>query len=276
MNKTVIWAIAQKDIRAVTTDSRVWLGLVLLPVLFGIIFPTVAVGLLRLFPVSSPDLLKLLETFTKASGGQLAGEWQSMPSVNHQLIRLFLDYFLAPIFLMIPVINSMMIASNSFVGEKERRTLETLLFAPIDIKSLFAGKVLASFLPSYAVTVGSFFICGILVDAIAYPMFGALVFPSWNWIWLVFWVAPLFSIMTILFCAFVSARVKTFQQAQSVGGLVILPIILLIGGQAAGLILLSPAVLAIAGGLLLIGNVFLLYRFARLNERHVLFERQVH
>lgn len=276
MNKRIIWAIAQKDLRAIAADSRVWLGLVLLPVIFGIIIPVVAVSLLRAFPVTSTELLNLLDTFTKASGGVLSEKWQTLPSVNHKLIHLFLDYFSAPMFLMIPVINSMMIASSSFVGEKERRTLETLLFAPIDIKSLFAGKVLASFLPSYVVTVVSFLICGILVDAIAYPMFGYLVFPSWNWVWLVFWVAPLFSIMTILFCAFISARVKTFQQAQSIGGLVVFPILLVTGGQAAGLVLLSPVILAVGGAVLLVLNVFLLFRFARMNERHVLFERQVH
>jgi ABC-2 type transport system permease protein len=37
MNK--IWAVAAKDIRSIKSSTQVWLGLVLLPVLFSVVFP---------------------------------------------------------------------------------------------------------------------------------------------------------------------------------------------------------------------------------------------
>lgn len=275
MNKHIVKAIAYKDMRAILADSRVWLGMLLLPVLFGMVFPAVVLILARTMEIDSPDLLQMIDKLTQAAG-PIFERLNTMDTTNHKLVYLFLNNLLVPIFLLIPVINATMIASNSFVGEKERHTLETLLYAPIDIPSLFAGKVLASFIPSYAAALASFLTCGILAHVIAGPMFDGWFFPSWNWVWLVFWVAPQITITVILISAFVSARVKTFQQAQSVSGMVVLPVILVSVGQAAGLVLLSPAMLAFGGTLLLVLNVWMLYRFAKMNERHRLFESQVH
>jgi ABC-2 type transport system permease protein len=276
MNRRVVTAIARKDMRAIMSDSRVWLGMLLLPVLFGVILPAVVMILARTVDISSPDITDLVNRLTQASSGGMAVRLDSLETVNAKLVYLFLNYLLAPVFLLIPVINAMMIATNSFVGEKERRTLETLLFAPVDIPSLFAGKVLASFIPSYAAALGGFVSCGILAHLIAAPLIGGWVFPSWNWIWLVFWLAPQITFTVILVSAFVSARVRTFQQAQSIAGMVVLPVILAAVGQAAGLVILSPAALG-AGGTALLGlNVLLLFRFSKMNQRHRLFENQVH
>lgn len=276
MNGRVIMAIAKKDMRAVTADSRVWLGMLLLPVLFGVILPAAVLIAARLADISSPDILKLIDRLTEGSSGALAERLGGLGTANAKLMYLFLNYLMAPLFLLIPVINAMMIATNSFVGEKERRTLETLLFAPVDIPSLFAGKVLASFLPSYAAALASFVSCGVLAQLIAAPVIEGWVFPSWNWIWLVFWLAPQITFTVILVSAFVSARVRTFQQAQSITGLVILPVILLAVGQTAGLVIVSPTFQAVGGAVLLVLNAGLLHRFAKLNQRHKLFENQVH
>lgn len=276
MNKRVIKAIAKKDMGAILADSRVWLGMLLLPVLFGIVLPAGVLIAARVVEVTSPDLLDLLDRFTEGSSGALVEKLSGMETVNAKLVYLFLNYLMAPFFLLIPVINAMLIATNSFVGEKERRTLETLLFAPVDVTSLFVGKVLASFIPSYAAALGGFVSCGILAQLIAAPLIDGWVFPSWNWIWLVFWLAPQITFTVILVSAFVSARVRTFQQAQSIAGMVVLPVILMAVGQAAGVVLLSPAVLAVAGSVLLAVNLLLLFRFAKLNRRHRLFENQVH
>ena len=46
---------------------------------------------------------------------------------------------------MIPVMASSVMAASSFVGEKEKHTLETLLYSPLSIKQLFQSKILAGF-----------------------------------------------------------------------------------------------------------------------------------
>lgn len=276
MNKRTVIAIARKDIRAIVSDSRVWSGMLVLPVLFSVVIPAAALILLRTMELDSPDLTELAERMTKGLAGELADRLNALDTINAKIAYLFLNYLLVPFFLLIPVINAMMIATNSFVGEKERRTLETLLFAPVDIPSLFLGKVAASFLPSYGAALAGFAACGALANLIAGPLLPGWVFPGWNWLWIMLWLVPQITLTVILLSAFVSARVRTFQQAQSIAGMAVLPVVLLAVGQATGLVLLTPAVLAAAGAALLALNVLLLFRFSKLNARHTLFENQVH
>ena len=49
---------------------------------------------------------------------------------------------MAPMFfLMIPLMSATVTASSSFVGEKERSTIETLLLTPMTVRQIFRAKV---------------------------------------------------------------------------------------------------------------------------------------
>ena len=45
-------------------------------------------------------------------------------------------------FLIVPIMASSVMAASSFVGEKEKHTLETLLYSPLSLRQLFQSKVL--------------------------------------------------------------------------------------------------------------------------------------
>ncbi|RXZ83683.1 hypothetical protein EBB07_04680 [Paenibacillaceae bacterium] len=270
MNYSMIWTIASKDMRSIWKTSKVWLGLVLLPLILGVIFPVAVVSIGRWADIASMGgkmggLLELLP----------AGDAGSMPTVNHQFVHFMVNFMFVPIFLLIPVTNAVLIAVNSFISEKERRTLESLLFAPIAIKDLFAGKLLASFIPAYAASIGSFVLCGLIINVLAYPMFDAVIFPSLNWLILMLWTIPMFTVTAILFSVLVSARSKSFQEAQQVAGIIVLPIVGLLIGQSTGVMILNPLILLLLGAVLLALNGVLLMFIARLNQRDLLFERQV-
>jgi ABC-2 type transport system permease protein len=49
----------------------------------------------------------------------------------------------------------------------------------------------------------------------------------------------------------ISARVKGFQEAYQLGGLVVLPVIILLLAQVGGVVFLGPGLLLVAGGVLL-------------------------
>ena len=59
---------------------------------------------------------------------------------------------LVGIFLLMPVFVPILISSQSVAGEKERRTLEPLLAAPVSASELLLGKSLASVVPAVAIT----------------------------------------------------------------------------------------------------------------------------
>jgi len=270
MNRTLIWAIAEKDMKSIWKTSKVWIGLILLPLLMGVAIPTAAVLVGRFgdLEAGGSAILNVLDQVT-ADGGE------AFPTVNHQFVYFFVNFLLAPFFMLIPVINALMIAVNSFVGEKERRTLESLLFAPIEVKDLFLGKLLASFIPAYASALVSFVLSGVIINALAYPMFGELLFPSANWLVMIFWVIPAFTVCTILVSVLVSARAKDFQEAQQYAGVIVLPIVGMLVGQATGVLIIGPLLMGILGAVLLLLSVVLLRWIARMNQRDVLFERQV-
>lgn len=276
MNKSIIWAIAQKDIKAITANHQIWTGMLILPLILCLILPGSLIVALKYFPVVS---IEFTDMVTKAVGqlpkGRLKDEFQNLPTINHQIIYLVVNYMLGSLFLMIPCLNSMMIAVNSFVGEKERRTLETLLFAPITIRELFIGKVLSAFIPSMAISIISVILFGILVNSLTFNMFSSLLFPNSNWLVLILWVSPVLSLLTILINVLVSARVQSFQAAQQLGGTVVLPIMLLFIGQASGFLLISPLLLFMIGGVLLLLSVFIFSRITKYNSRNVLFEKQI-
>lgn len=277
MNKTAMWAIAEKDIRAIRTNTQLWLPMVIVPAILAVILPIVLVLIAKNFDASRMNELDdLMKMVTNLPAGDLQNTVGSLPTINHQLVYVLVNYMFAPFFMLIAVMASMIIATNSFVGEKERRTLESLLFAPIDTLSLFLGKVLAAFIPAMVLTLGTVLVYGVLVDALTYSWYGGLIFPTANWIAMVFWVIPTLSLCTILFSVLISARVKGFQEAQQLAGIIVLPIVGLVIGQATGLMVLQTSVMLIIGAVLLAISLGLLKPIAKLNERDVLFERQVH
>jgi ABC-2 type transport system permease protein len=183
---------------------------------------------------------------------------------------------LIPFFLLTAIINSMVTSSNSFAGEKERNTLETLLFAPITVTELFLGKVIASLIPSLLITFAAFLLNALIVNSISFPFFKEILFFNSIWIILMFWVVPALVIFNIILNVLVSARVKSFQEAQQFGGIMVLPVVGLIISNVSGLFFLSPLSLFLIGAGLLIANGFLLKLITKFNQRNNLFESQIH
>lgn len=79
----------------------------------------------------------------------------------------------------------------------------------------------------------------------------------------------------ILLNVFISAKVKGYQEAYQLGGLIILPVIALMAGQLTGLLFLSTLVNFAIGLILLAVNVILLQMIAARNNRLTLSEKQL-
>jgi ABC-type Na+ efflux pump permease subunit len=275
-NRAVI-AITKKDIKNITSNVQVWLPLLIVPLIMVIIYPAILILVARYADLSSLQGIDFKKKhLSNLPAGDLKTTLYSFSTLQQQLVYLVVNYLFIPFFLIVPAMSASVIAANSFVSEKEGRTLESLLFAPVDIQSLFVGKTLSALLPTIALTLISFVAYGIIVDALAYPMFGKFIFPTTNWWVLLLWVIPMISATCILANVLISARVKTFQAANQLSGLIILPILLLLAGQFTGLLLLSSWVLLIIGGVLLLFNLFFLRKATRLNSRNRLFESQIH
>lgn len=276
MNKRAIWAIARKDIRAITANIQVWLPMAIIPVVMGVFIPALFIGILVYAGFdSSGDLKELAVWLDKLPPSALKEFLDTMASMEQRIAYVVANYMLAPLFLLIPLMTASVISADSFAGEKERGTLETLLFAPVDLFSLFAGKVLAALIPAVSLSVITLVLCSVVLNALGWPLFGALFFPAVNWLPLMLLVIPLISLLTILITVFVSARVATFQAAYQSGGMLVLPFIALLVGQFAGLLLLDATFMLIAAAVLAVIDFLLLRMMLRWLDRNLLFQSQV-
>lgn len=277
MNKRAVYAIAKKDLKAITANLQVWLPMLIVPILLGIVLPTVMVIAIRAMgdnPGGS-DLNMILSWLEKLPAGALKARLDAFPTLAHRLVYMAANYMLAPFFLLIPLMTASVISADSFAGEKERGTLETMLFAPVDMLSLFVGKILASFIPAVGLSLATLLLCALSVNLAAWPLFHGLFFPQANWLPLMLLVLPMVSLLAVLVNVFVSAKVSTFQAAYQMGGAIVLPFLLLMAGQATGLVMLDSLFVVVAGLVLALINFLLLQQVLRRLDRNLLFASQV-
>ncbi|HLO11032.1 MAG TPA: ABC transporter permease subunit [Pseudoneobacillus sp.] len=280
MNNQVVRALVQKDLKSTFSSKKVWVPMVIVSLLICTILPLIFAYIgtgTELLSKDTGDTKQLVDTFIKSfPENEIKEKVLALPNMGLQFLYLFFSFMIAPFFLLVSVINSMVTASNSFAGEKERKTLESLLFAPISVKDLFLGKVLASFIPTMIMTYIVFILDIILINLMTYSAFNEMLFLSPTWLVLMLWVVPILVLFNILVNVLISAKVKTFQEAQQFAGLLILPIIGIFVGQISGLFFINPMILFILGFVLLIGNLILLKLMAKFNQRNALFESQIH
>lgn len=276
MSRRMIRVIAKKDIKSILATKQILIPMLILPAILCVIMPALIIYLFQTYNLSLVNGLDQMLRLVGEIPGKEGEIIRGMSDQSAQAIYLFVNYMLPPLYLLVPVITSTMIAANSFVGEKERRTLESLLFAPINIKDLFIGKLFAAFLPAICIAFGSFLLGAFIINLLTYGQFTSLLFLTTNWLMFLFLIVPSLTVLTILFNILISARVKGFQEAQQIGGMIVLPIIGLLIGQVSGLFFFSPMIILLIGLVLIVISVFLLLQIAKMNERHILFEKQVY
>lgn len=154
---------------------------------------------------------------------------------------IILGYLIAPLFLVIPLMISCIIASEAFVGEKERKTLEPLLYTPATDTELFLGKIAAAMIPGIVYTWMNFLIFALIVNIAGLPIMSSFWFPTMNWIVMMIFLVPI-SLLGVSVTIIISTRVKTFMEAYQATGILVLLVVGLMIAQSVGLLFLSPEV----------------------------------
>jgi len=246
---SVTKAIIKKDIKEILSSKQIYIPMIIVPIIFTIIMPTVLVigAKYNINTINGMDMM--VKNLSHIIGSL---------NPSQQIIYVALNYMFPPLFLIIPLMCSSIIGASSIVGEKERKTLETILYTPIDIKDLIFSKVIAIFIPSYIITFISFVIFGIVMNIGGITYFDKLIFPNLSWLILLLWICPGVTFLGLLLIVITSAKASNFQEAQQMSALVVVPIVFLVVGQASGLFLLSNLVLIIAGVIVFIIDIFLL------------------
>jgi len=187
-NRRAIVAVMHKDLQMVMQNRMVWLPMIMVPAIMQVILPLV-MTLLPTFVGPEEFDLDDIRSLMSAMPASLTASLQGL-SGQELWIILSANYMFAPMFLIVPLMVSSILGADSFVGEKERKTLEGLLYTPITDAELFLAKLLTALLPALVISMVSFLVYGIVVNASGYHVVGHLFFPTAMWWPLVFWVGP--------------------------------------------------------------------------------------
>lgn len=276
VDKTAIWAIAMKDMRSVVSSVRVWLPMLVIPFLLGVVAPCLMIILVGFGNYKEMENLQIvMDMIEKLKDTVLYEDIQSYSTLNQKMVYVLVTYLFTPFFLVIPIMTSSVVAANSFVGEKERKTLESLLLSPIDMLSLFIGKVLSAFIPAMVITLIMFFLFGLSVTILTLPLFAEPIFPTVDWIIMISWVVPSVCLFVILFNVVISAKVRGFQEAYQLGSVVVIPIVILIISQLFGYFFLNTWRIFFMGLIVLILNGIFIRWISHRNHRLKLAEKHL-
>lgn len=258
-----MWAIVAKDVRETFSTAQLVLPLIMVPIVVVIGYPTVFLIALRVTPGAAGGLQDFVSGFSASAIPHIPGLTTAGRAAYIGVVYLFAGFFL-----LVPVMVSTVIAANSFAGEKERRTLEGLLYTPVSDAELVVGKIAAAFLPAIVFTWLCFVAYIAIVDVLGIPVVGQLFFPTANWWALVVLLVPVVSLFVISIVVLISAKARGFQEANAIGGAIVLPIIGMIAAQTSGLMVLTAELISGVSVVIALLDAALLWVIVRAFERN--------
>ncbi len=261
INKRRVWTVMRKDWRELMRNKQVAFSLVIVPMVFALILPSLFIFL---GASVSPDAD---EGITGIVGGLAGGAIPAGYNVPQAVVYAIIVYFMAPFFLVIPVLVANITASSSFVGEKERGTIEGLLYTPLSNRELVIAKVISSFAPSIVLTWIAFLVYTLIAGTMGARAVGEIFFPTLTWLVMVVVIVPLISCLATSLIVMVSTKASTTQGAQGMAMFIVLPILAIVISQTVGLMLFDISLVLVAAPILIVLDalafVFVVARFDR-------------
>lgn len=236
---TAMLAIIKKDFRGVAANKRLMTALLVVPLMFTLVLPSIFVFTIHFSPID-PDFQRLLTLLPMTA---------RMGDLKLTLTGLILNSILPPFFLIIPIMTASIMAASAFVGEKEKHTLETLLYCPLTVKQIFRAKVLASFLLSMMVSLVSFCAMALVLELETFLLAGCLLPLNFNWPIILLLVSPSISLIAVTLIVRGSAKARSVEESQQSAIFLIVPIVLLLAGQFTGVLLVNAWILLGLGAL---------------------------
>lgn len=238
---TMQTALIRKDLKSITANKQLLASMIIVPIVLTVIIPSVFILMFHFMPNDFDDFNAMLN--------MLPIDIQP-DNMQYAIISLIINSIMPVFFIIIPIMTASIMAASAFVGEKEKRTLETLLYCPLSLKQIFRAKILSSFIMSVLVSALSFSIMTLVTQIEIFLTTGSLVLPDISWLVVLLLVAPSVSLISITFIVRGSAKAQSMEESQQRSALLVLPIIFLVAGQFGGIILINIWILLGLGVLL--------------------------
>ncbi len=242
-------ALMGKDLREMFKSKYILSAVIGMPIVFAVLIP-----LSSLYPLVAIDPSEFeggdeFPAYFTDLFAEVIPNWDAAGAQGQILI--IMAYLLYIMVLLIPIILPAVTASETIIGEKERKTMEALLASPLSETELVTGKILSSFIPSVAGTAFAALIYGIITNIMIYPFTNSILFLDPLSLVFLFVIAPLLSILSVELMILISTRVTSVRDAYQLGSLVVLPLMMLIIGIVVSYFFISTIALIGAVAILL-------------------------
>lgn len=242
-------ALIKKDIRSITANKRLLSVILIVPLVLTVVLPSVfVIGAIQ-DPDSVADFQVLLDMLPNSDADDS----------RRLIVSLLVNKIMPTFFLMIPIMATSVMAAASFVGEKEKHTLETLLYSPLSLRRVFQAKILSCFLVGMGVTFLSFAVMLSVVEAETLFFMGGGIMPEASWLIVMLLIAPAICLAAIALTVRGSAKAQSVEESQQRSVFLIFPIVALIIGQFNGILLLDSWILLGLGAALVVADVLLMH-----------------
>jgi ABC-2 type transport system permease protein len=235
MNGGRIRALMRKDLRELAANPMVLVPMAVVPVVLCVVLPCVLLA--AVLSAGSGQVNRGAEVIEKLL------PLYNVPAVftdsASRLLYVIINYTFLPMFMIVPVMIATLISANAIVGEKERKTLETLLSTPITNRELIVAKLLVSFLPAVALSWGAFILFFAAANAVSLVSIHLVIVRSWIWLPALLLLSPAVSLVGLSLTLLVSLKAKTFQAAQQFAALVVVPLVAVVVMQVTGVVILN-------------------------------------
>jgi ABC-2 type transport system permease protein len=195
------WIVASKDLSVFRNNKYILYSLIAMPLIMGLLIPVTLIYSLQAQAAVLPQA-QLVEAATS-------------------LVNMFSSFFV-----LTAVALPTIIASYSFIGEKLEKSHEPLLATPTTDGELLFGKSLGAFIPCIGATYIGGLMFFIFIDIWSIINLGSLLLPTVYWALVTGIVIPLACVLSVEANIIISSRVNDIRAAQQVGGIIILPLVL--------------------------------------------------
>jgi uncharacterized membrane protein SpoIIM required for sporulation/ABC-type transport system involved in multi-copper enzyme maturation permease subunit len=195
-NLGAIWMVARREFIDQFRDWRIVVPMLLL---------------VSLFPFIADDTTRQAGSFMNRFGGGLILD-NLIP-----FVVLVIGFF--------PLSFTLVVALESFVGEKERGTIEPLLSSPLEDKDLYLGKLLVGITTPLVFSYASIVIYLILVSR------RDVAFPSAYMLALIFLLTFAHAVLMVSSAIVISVQATTIRSANLLASFVVVPVAFLLQGE---------------------------------------------
>jgi ABC-2 type transport system ATP-binding protein len=235
--------IALRELREMLRDPNLVLPLVVMPCLIGLLAGVSAFASFGPSPgaVGTAVTTAALDRLPATAVQRLSN---LPPTTDREAtLETLLKAFSIPLFWVIPVALTPAVAADSFVGERERFSLEPLLAAPLSTTQVLLGKLASAVLPAVGGTLLGVLVLWAMTLASGSRLYPRLLLADPDWLFSLLVVTPLVALFVAGVAALISTRVSGYRVAYQLNGLVALPVVLILIPAAAFSFLLTAAAL---------------------------------